>query len=470
MRTPSVLLVNGWSDDNKGDAAIVHGMLQSLQSACPGVRLALISTFAAREPRFRSHHRLTAALFPDLRIEGSLLAPKLDRPWGRFGAIARLGWLARSLALLAVAPIVRRWPGAARVDSRLAAYLAHDLVVSKGGHILFSSGGLRGLVGLYLNLFPILLGIRLGRPTAIFAHSIGPVHGRASRWLVRWALRRCALVATREELSLGLTRSLLGPGHERTARLTRDTAFALTPAALPDEVTELLPRRFVVLTVRQWHFPYLTSREEAARRYREYLRTLAEVVRVVNREHGLPVVLAPQVVGPTPAEDDRVAWAELLALCGRETRLLELRADLSPAQLVELYRRAELVVGTRFHSVILALAAGTPAVAIAYHGFKAEGIMQGLRLDEYVFQIDRLSAHELCDGIRRALTARAELKSRIAEEVAEIRRALDADVRALLALADRRDPAPRPVVESRLEDRRSRNSVATTDALEARGS
>jgi colanic acid/amylovoran biosynthesis protein len=77
-------------------------------------------------------------------------------------------------------------------------------------------------------------------------------------------------------------------------------------------------------------------------------------------------------------------------------------------------------VGTRFHSVILSLAAGTPALAISYHGYKTKGIMEMLDLGELVFDIDNLEQASLEKVFFDTYHNRADYSEKIRKRVQEV--------------------------------------------------
>jgi colanic acid/amylovoran biosynthesis protein len=64
-------------------------------------------------------------------------------------------------------------------------------------------------------------------------------------------------------------------------------------------------------------------------------------------------------------------------------------------QMQKLYSYYDLLVGTRFHSVIFALNEKTPSIAIAYGGNKSYGIMNDIGVPEYVMGIDSVASQRL---------------------------------------------------------------------------
>ena len=78
-----------------------------------------------------------------------------------------------------------------------------------------------------------------------------------------------------------------------------------------------------------------------------------------------------------------------------------------------MYSYYDLVVGTRFHSVIFALNVETPAIAIAYGGYKATGIMADIGLSEYVIPIEQPDASLLIKMVDQVWLRESEIKDKI---------------------------------------------------------
>src|SRR5690606_26137665 len=109
------------------------------------------------------------------------------------------------------------------------AYLQSDLVVSKPGGFLYSSGlGISLLVSLYT----MVLALAAGKPLYIFPQSIGPFRRVWECWLVRKTLNRARIVMAREEISIKQLQDC-GVAPERT-RLLPDVAFSFRGAPLQE--------------------------------------------------------------------------------------------------------------------------------------------------------------------------------------------------------------------------------------------
>ena len=81
-----------------------------------------------------------------------------------------------------------------------------------------------------------------------------------------------------------------------------------------------------------------------------------------------------------------------------------------------MYGCLDLLVGTRFHSVIFAMTASVPVLAIEYE-HKTSGIMHDLGLDEWVYDISTVDGAMLVAGLRRLFARRAEVVAQLAERM-----------------------------------------------------
>jgi colanic acid/amylovoran biosynthesis protein len=250
--------------------------------------------------------------------------------------------------------------------------------------------------------------------------------------MLRQGLSRLSGLFVREPISLSQVEEL---DVAVKASLCWDSAFAVPPAPLPPDVEEALGEPFVAVTVRQWAFPY--SDAGRAGLYERYLASVGGCVERMKSELGLRVVVAPQVIGPTAMENDLAAAAHLAEFLPVAVRAHArfLSDDLTAGQLSTLYGRAEIVLATRFHSAILAIAAGTPAVAISYHGPKSRGIMEMLGLERFVVDID----HVTPDGLWALCAEAYEERKRIAGEIRrrheKIQTSIAKSTRQMLGLA-----------------------------------
>jgi polysaccharide pyruvyl transferase CsaB len=218
-----------------------------------------------------------------------------------------------------------------------------DVVLSGGGGLLQNVTSLRSLL-YYSNV--IRTAIRAGKPTMVFAQSVGPLDfwGRA---VVRNFCRGITAATVRDERSQKLLGGLVpGVRVERTA----DPVFLFESGDEPlDLAAEGLAgddAPLVVISVRKWQAAEATT---------------AAVAAVVDRlagKYGARVAFLP-LGGPPDAE---VSTA-IIRRCGSTPVLLP---DYPLGQAAQVIARASLVIGMRLHALVIAARLGVPFLALPY--------------------------------------------------------------------------------------------------------
>lgn len=207
---------------------------------------------------------------------------------------------------------------------------AADGLVSGGGGLLQDRTSARP-VAYYAGVMGLARAAR--RPYVIHTQGLGPIHRRTNRRLAAMALRGAAHVSLRDEGSVALARHL---GVRRPIEVTADPALALEPRRRPGD--------HVLVAVRRW------DRDSA---HLEAIRTALGEIADTHPIVALPMH-EPMDREPSAAVVAGVRGAEVVA------------HDLGLDARLDLIGSAALVVGMRLHALILAMAAGTPAVAISY--------------------------------------------------------------------------------------------------------
>jgi colanic acid/amylovoran biosynthesis protein len=430
----NILVTTNHSSLNAGDRAILTETLRMLDGAFPGARVTLLFNDVVSG----------RASWPDYTVLPSPLAWafRLDPAQG-YRLVEPLLQLLRIGALL-LGVLLHRWTGwhprlfADRErQALLDAAMAADLVlVVGGGHIYGPAAypNLRGRMWFMLWFLCTLLGgilaIAGGKPLALLPQSIGPLHGAFQRGMVGWVVRRAGLTFVRERPSLDLLHDLGAAGR---ALLVPDFVFGFAGADRA-AVVPILARLDAVdppaaLRVGMTAMNWAGQSGDGFAGQRNYERALLGCVDAITAQNGV-VVLFGQCCGPTPAEDDRLISAALRARASQPERVIVVDEVLPPAQLQAAYGAMDYLVGTRTHSVILALNAGTPALCVGYL-HKTAGILAQMGLERYCYDIDRLTPEHLVAAFEQLRAAPEQ--SAVAAYLGRARRSKQA-IGALLQL------------------------------------
>ena len=85
-----------------------------------------------------------------------------------------------------------------------------------------------------------------------------------------------------------------------------------------------------------------------------------------------------------------------------------------------IYGKAHSFTGTRFHSVIFALLMKIPALVIFYFGPKSTGIMKMLGLEEFVFDLEKITFEQAVKKFNGLLQDRERLAAEIKKSVSRL--------------------------------------------------
>ncbi|GIV67485.1 MAG: polysaccharide pyruvyl transferase [Caldilinea sp.] len=328
-------------------------------------------------------------------------------------------WLGQAI----LAALLFRWTGRPfyllldRERRRLLeAYFHADLIVSCPGNFFLSGSGL-GLP-LFLAVFSLAYGWLLGKPLYMMQQSVGPLRRRIDQLVVGWLLQRIRIVFLRDERSME-TLKAIGFAHPKCF-LIPDAAFLYQGNGNVHRFLNVLPkpeslrRPFIGATVIDFGM-----QNRFFRRQQVYENALVDALNRFVGKYGGTVFLFPQVCGPSEAEDDRIPSrriADALIEKGIPTILIDV--PWQAGELQAAYGQMDLFIGTRLHSNIFAMTAGTPVIAIAYF-YKTYGIMQMLELSDWVLDIHTVDSEGLVnslenlwvhrDAIRRHLTYKLPL-------------------------------------------------------------
>jgi polysaccharide pyruvyl transferase CsaB len=279
-----------------------------------------------------------------------------------------------------------------------------SLFVSGGGSLLQDVTG-PGSVPYYLGL--MALARLAGTPAMMLGQGVGPLQGAVSRGMVGGVVSRLQAITVRDAASAALLEAC-GVRAE-AIEVTADPVLALRPAAphLVDRVWDdlgLAPGRPVLaVSLRPWR----TWTEQG-------LKSLSAVLGQLASEWNAQVLLLP-----FHRPDDRWLLDELhQCLAARpephRPSVVVLEAALSPALMMGVLQRVDLVLGMRLHALIMAAAVGTPCLALVYDP-KVEAFAQQAGFPSLPSVEAVREAEVLASTLRTAWSQRLDTRSVLGE-------------------------------------------------------
>jgi len=402
MSPKKILLLDYYSEKNRGDAAIQVGLVRLVRAQFPEATVSVVSSLGANQSRDLPEH------FPHTREEGvavygglcpttvslqesnRFLQVKAIRAFVAGGSfllcVALLGLLAVRVpvSLLAVC-----MPASFRKTIQILA--ESDMVVWRGTNFRSGTSFLRDAYSTFFWCFQPLACLFMGKPVTCVGVSLWLPRTFVARAIYRMAFRQCIFFAVREEESLGRVRSILG-GRGPEVVLMPDLSFILLK-----ELTGLSSSSTrgdqVGVTIVDRH------KGDSAGRAR-YTRVMRAILNEIVSNPATSIVIIPQVT--TRSEDASGIIEEILSdLAPRARDRITIGVgEHSIEELVAEYARLDYLVATRLHSSIFALASGTPVFVMRYDEGPQWSILSMLGVGSFVVDYRATDERDIVERFR----------------------------------------------------------------------
>lgn len=398
MNAPNILITNYHCASNRGDAAILEGVVEGIQTEFPNA----VFTVATEYP--------AAATIINNSIDSTEQRLVPFKPY-HFRKNPLLGLFTANVLINRVLP---RTPISSYTTSKLnfQPYLEADLIVATGGQYL-TDNYMPSKLGA---LWELALCKLLGKPVVLYAQSIGPLNKQPFASIARRVFDKIDLITLRDSHSKHVLKSL---GVSKTPMyVTADAAFSMTVKQKSD--TPLRGRRIenppsldshnpvVSISCRKWSYFQRGGQEK-------YEEAVAKCADWLIKERSARVVFISTCTGFDGYHtDDRVTAHSVIdrmnQKCSNNPQIVT--GEYTPKELSMLYREVDIHVGTRMHSNILAILQETPVVGIEYE-FKTKELMRQFDLEDYLVDIDQITPHSLIERMDQAFERQNSLSENI---------------------------------------------------------
>lgn len=399
-----ILLINVHSLKNAGDAALTHVSLQQIDKYFPECNVMLVLDYPENDTY---NSRIISSLnywLKPIDSEGK-------SHWNLFNLLLFIPTTLFPLVIhrLFKKKILSFTPN--KIRRLLQGYLDADIIMSKPGGFLYSSG--RGLV-LFINLYSLIMALIAGKPLYIFPQSYGPFFHLWERLLVRWTFSRTKIIMAREPVSYNLLNSLEIPSSK--SLLLPDLAFTYVGKPQEFAVNWLTEngidihtnKPFLGFTVINW-----SGENKRFLHQERYEKAVAMAARKFVEHYNGKVIFFTQVTGPSYSQDDRIPTRRVLAqLEDLSEDVFFIEHPLPPDILKSIYGLMDIFIGTRMHSNIFALSEGVPVIAIGYQ-HKTMGIMEMLELEKWTLDINHFEIEQLLSLFHSLWMVRDKVRARI---------------------------------------------------------
>ncbi len=372
----NVIISHVYSSDNKGDAALTSVLIKDILRVFPKAKITILRLESIKpgsffegvpeKPSFM-YYALNRYKNPLAKLCYTLYMMCATIAWARCKR-----WTSKDL------PLPHQLKAVARI------YEQCDLIVPVGGGYIRSRKGWANRFNIPLLLHPLWIGHILNKPTVLYAQSMGPFENEFEKMLAAHVLRRMSLILLREDTSVKLLASM---GVTKNVTRAIDSGFLLTSATDVDiRKTYTIPsdKLLVGVTVRAW----LSGQAQA-----DYEAAVAAALDTLIEKNNAHVVFIPQVTA-TKGDDDRITSNRVHNLMQHTGATTLVNDEPDHHHIKAIYDKLDILLGTRFHSVIFSLTSYVPVVAIEYE-HKTSGIMHDLGLSDWVIGIEGVTAPKL---------------------------------------------------------------------------
>lgn len=386
---------------NMGDAAILEGLVETLQSAYGSETKIVIhdmdpTASISYYPDTDIQPMLHAAFHGPSRFRGALQRLGVPSRWTR-AANERRMWV--GARLLRDHRRAARWILMENEYQALAAFRDADVVMTTGGTYLVENYSLKP------RILDYQVALFFDKPLVFFTQSLGPFHQPRNQRTLRPIFDQAALVLLRDDRS---RRHLLEIGvRPDRLHVVPDSAFALAnPSAWKtrsDKAKHVAGPPRIAVSVRDWHHFKRKDNETGMADYTEAVQTL--VTRLVREDQADVVFLSTcQGVPEYRLDDSRVAMEMVAGLPQDVRERVHVDQDFhTPSEYQAAVSTCDLVVATRMHAAILSLGAGVPVVPIEYE-FKTRELFDKMGLADIVLDIEDVGGDRLTAVVRKTLS------------------------------------------------------------------
>ena len=385
-----LLILGNHTCGNRGDSAIMRGLLDAIVRQQPDVEMDVMSRFPISSSWLQGREIIADPLYQ--------LSQKQQAAGGMSGRVKKV--LRRRFQHKI---LLAKVTGEGKLRNFEIAPEFHEFVRFLGNYDAIIQVGGSNYVDLYgLTHFEYpLCAFMANKPIYMIGHSVGPFQNPDFNQLANYAFGRTNALILRETVS----RELMAKAEIDTSKVEQgvDTAWlvehrndSFEPSyAVQHWLNLTAQRKTVAITLRELEpFDKRLGTTQLA-----YEKAFAEVVNRMIADGYQVLALSTCTSIDRYNRDDRMVALRMAQYVENRDHFHIAMDELNDVEIGKILASCELTIGTRLHSAIISMNFGTPAIAINYE-HKSAGIMQQLGMPEMAIDI-----RHLLDGSMQGVVA-----------------------------------------------------------------
>jgi len=403
-----LLILGNHTCGNRGDSAILRGLLDAITTLSPDAEVDVMSRYPVSSSWLLNRPVMGDPLFSQMKQHNTAagLVGRGKKALGRrYHHQVLLSRVTDSGRLRNIA-IAQGFTDFVRL---LAGY---DAIIQVGGSFFVDLYGVP-------QFEHALCTFMAKKPLYMIGHSVGPFQDAQFNQLANYVFGHCDALILRERVSLDLMKH----SQINTDKVEQgvDTAWLVdhhhddfkASYAVQHWLDVAAKQKTVAITLRELA-PFDKRLGTTQQAYEE---AFAEVVNRVL-DAGYQVLALSTCTGiDSYNKDDRMVALNLRGLVNDPSRFHVVMDELNDLEMGKIFAACDLTVGTRLHSAIISMNFGTPAIAINYE-HKSAGIMQQLGMPEMAIDIRHLLDGSLASMVADTLGQLPAINTRLATAVA----------------------------------------------------
>lgn len=364
MSKKRVLIAGNHTCGNRGDAAILRGLINCISQIASNVDLVINSRFPES-----STYLLNQTVIGDPLAKYRTRATK---SWNSKITKRITDKLVSRILLFKLKnkTIGKVLPLPAVYENYIKDLSQYDAIIQVGGSFYVDAYG----VSQFDNALCSLIA---EKPLLFIGHSVGPFGNGHFADTSESVFSKASFFGLREAVSHDLIKRQF-QNKIPTLDMGTDTAWLVDPKVVVTQLPFQTKRKIIAITVRE-----LAPFDRTLHiKQSEYERKMANICKeLIDRGYAILAVSTCTAIDGYP-KDDRMVALRIQSQCDPDTKqhFYVAMDEYNDNQLGSILSQCVLTIGTRLHSAIISMNFGTPAFALNYE-HKSKGIMEGLGLD-----------------------------------------------------------------------------------------
>lgn len=323
------------------------------------------------------------------------------------------------------------------IPSIIKNYSKMDLLVWGGGNLISDGSSI-----LYtpFHLIKIILAKLLGKKVAVYGIGVGPLNGWFVKTWTRLILNNVELITVRDENSKKLLRKA---GVKKKIYVTADPAFCLEAINRKQAIKKLekegivnnftknnskqpliaiVPRRVFhrksksIIPVK-YKVKFGMIDKKSKNKFKKFVNDLSKTADFLVEKYNAKIVFIPmQMISAQEQEDHKISKEIIKKMQHKENAVIINSYNYSSQELKAVYGLMKLIIGIRFHSIVLGSSMNVPVVSLPY-SLKGKRLTKLLELEKYSLNVEDVSYSALVSKINMILKDEKKVKKGLKKKI-----------------------------------------------------